>query len=173
MNYIMERLKFLDEILNNAALLSTFIGLESCPTFVLERAIKKVRCFDIQNIVSHPNCPEHILNQFCDSIQKDFDTRQIKRAIANNKNCPPYILEKLNDIPELISTIAANRNCPIELLIKYSQSDDYILKSAVIRNPNTPYSMIFNLSQDKIGVVKYEAEKELTKRNENAGNRDN
>jgi hypothetical protein len=90
--------------------------------------------------------PIEILEKFSNS-----NNWVVKRMLANDVNCPSYILDKLSDESSHIKgLIAAHGNCSIETLEKLSCDVDSYVACMAISNANCPIYMLEMLSNSEL-----------------------
>lgn len=140
----------------------------NCPAFLL-RKLSIERNFNIiMDIVSHPNCPSEILENFAILNNEGWESRDVitvddrslvRAAIASNASCPVKTLEELSIVDDFYtnSFIAGNPNCPSELLEKFSIDEFACVRRAVAKNPNCPNELLERLAKDSDIDVSYEA----------------
>jgi hypothetical protein len=121
-----------------------------------------VRCW----VAGNPNTPIPIL----EALSKDKDSSFVRQAVAQNQNIPVSILKcLLYDCSDFVAESATtNKNMRIEPLLfsKIAASDRTNLILAMIENEFIPVELLQKLLNHKSDIVKRNASRELSKRNQ-------
>src|SRR5262249_13138171 len=99
-----------------------------------------------------------VLNYLAERLD---DRAAVLGFIAGTSNCPPNLLPRLISIPETHESLAMNPTASPELLASLSHSTNRWVRIRVAQNPNTPKTVLRQLSADPNDTVRDEVGRTL------------
>jgi hypothetical protein len=129
-------------------ILSKIIKMDNCPPFILEKIFYTDNDDLNFEAFKHKNFPETIKNNW--EFLINHKNKKLENWVAQNPNCPPKILEKIN-IEKYQNVLAQNPNCPPEIFKKLlnNNASNILLQNDIAKNPSCPqyiFKKIINIS---------------------------
>lgn len=98
-------------------------------------------------------CPVDILVKLAGDKE-----RQVRRAVAENPNCPADLRTILKseeeDLCRRIDKVES-KDCPADILTEMANSEDTEVRKAVVKNPGCPADALTKLALDKSAYIRY------------------
>jgi len=105
----------------------------------------------------NPNTPPDVLQK----LARDPEW-SVREAVASNHSSPPKAFTwLLKHDGHTHDCIAQNPACPPRILYKLAKNANWMIRGAVINNPNTPQDLLRRLAQDSVADVAHAAQHQL------------
>ncbi|MEM0333506.1 MAG: hypothetical protein QXX30_03525 [Candidatus Aenigmatarchaeota archaeon] len=118
------------------------------PSDVINELLKSSDSFILGNVLSHHQCPVHVLEKFLKERENESSWLYVKLSIARNPSCPEYLLREIAKDDKCVIDVLFNRSCSSKLLEEISElhlnSDS--IKNLVVSHPNCPSDLLEKLA---------------------------